>query len=373
MDTSMYASCSRRLLVPDMQDLLFTQTARSGSIFSPACRTSTCGSGPDLPKAAALVVSYRAQDFKQLAGWGAEAPRAKIHRLKMWNAARCTFQGSSSHVIPGTAGAQRASWTPRKLGGRDHVRELGNFFSNLKASGTRLSIIAKGDVGARYLLEHEGLLQFFEHVFSMGQFQGESDFGRANPEPSELEGNPDCELRGSIANLLRSLVLKEPLAVDETCLAEDGPQEITYLHGICCSAFVAERREMMEREMGELKRRGGAKGIVEAAKKGPAVNAMAPATAVATLLPPPDGFSGVYKATAKNVPPPKDTALPLFLPLQSLLQLRSQPRAYRACRAARSCTLTSTRRSPRSTSSSSWRCGVSRRRAGSPIATRSRC
>ena len=107
----------------------------------------------------------------------------------------------------------------------------------------------------RYLLEQEGLLQFFEQVFGMlGQFYGESDFDRANPEPSALEGSSDSELRESKANLIRNLMSGESLAIDEACLVEDDPQEIASVQGICRSVFVAERRGMTEGEMEELRR-----------------------------------------------------------------------------------------------------------------------
>ena len=137
--------------------------------------------------------------------------------------------------------------------------QLGSFFASLKASGVRLSIITKGNVGAcRYLLEHEGLLQHFEQVFGMlGQFYGESDFDRANPEPSSLEGSSDCELRESKANLIRSLMSRESLAVEGACLVEDDAQEIASVQGICRSVFVAERRGMTESEMNDLRRLAG--------------------------------------------------------------------------------------------------------------------
>ena len=137
--------------------------------------------------------------------------------------------------------------------------QLGSFFASLKASGVRLSIITKGNVGAcRYLLEHEGLLQHFEQVFGMlGQFYGESDFDRANSEPSSLEGSSDCELRESKANLIHSLMSRESLAVEGACLVEDDAQEIASVQGICRSVFVAERRGMTESEMNELRRLAG--------------------------------------------------------------------------------------------------------------------
>ena len=98
------------------------------------------------------------------------------------------------------------------------MAELGSFFSGLKASGVgvRLSLITKVNVGAfRYLLEHERL-QYLEQVFGMlGQFYGECDFDGANPEPSSLEGSSDCELRESKANLIRSLMSRESLPVEE--------------------------------------------------------------------------------------------------------------------------------------------------------------
>ena len=170
--------------------------------------------------------------------------------------------------------------------------QLGSFFSSLKASGVRLSIITKGNVGAcRYLLEHEGLLQHFEQVFGMlGQFYGESDFDRANPEPSPLEGSSDCELRESKANLIRSLMSRESLAAEEACLVEDDAQEIASVRGICRSVFVAERRGMTESEMNEL------------AADGAKANAVAKMVAKPQVAPPPppDGFSGICKAGGKG-------------------------------------------------------------------------
>ena len=188
--------------------------------------------------------------------------------------------------------------------------QLGSFFSSLKASGVRLSIITKGNVGAcRYLLEHEGLLQHFEQVFGMlGQFYGESDFDRANPEPSPLEGSSDCELRESKANLIRSLMSRESLAAEEACLVEDDAQEIASVRGICRSVFVADRRGMTESEMNELRSLAGA--MVTDGAKAKAVAKMVAKPQVAPP-PPPDGFSGICKAGGKGaslakgpVPPP---------------------------------------------------------------------
>ena len=140
------------------------------------------------------------------------------------------------------------------------MRQLGAFFASLREAGTRLSIITKGNVGAcRYLLEQEGLLQFFEQVFGMlGQFYGESDFDRANQEPSPLEGSSDCELRESKANLIRSLMSRESLSAEEACLVEDDPQEISSVKGICLSVFVSARQGMTATEMEELRRLSGA-------------------------------------------------------------------------------------------------------------------
>ena len=200
------------------------------------------------------------------------------------------------------------------------MRQLGDFFSSLVKSGTRLSIITKGNVGAcRYLLEQEGLLQFFEQVFGMlGQFYGESDFDRANQEPSPLEGSSDCELRESKANLIRSLMSRESLSAEEACLVEDDPQEISSVQGVCRSVFVAGRRGMTETEMEELGRLSGAKvpGQSHAAKipaaKTAAPKAVAPEAKLQTAPPPPppDGFSGICKAGGKNVPPAKGPAPP---------------------------------------------------------------
>ena len=178
--------------------------------------------------------------------------------------------------------------------------QLGSFFASLKASGVRLSIITKGNVGAcRYLLEHEGLLQHFEQVFGMlGQFYGESDFDRANSEPSSLEGSSDCELRESKANLIRSLMSRESLAVEGACLVEDDAQEIASVQGICCSVFVAERRGMTESEMNELRSLSGAT-AAEGAKAKAVAKVVVKPQAVAPP-PPPDGFSGVCKAGGKS-------------------------------------------------------------------------
>ena len=196
------------------------------------------------------------------------------------------------------------------------MEQLRSFFASLKAAGTKLSIITKGNVGAcRYLLENEGLLQFFEQVFGMlGQFYGESDFDRANPEPSPLEGSADCELRESKANLIRNLMSRASLGVDEACLVEDDAQEIASVQGICRSVFVAERRGMTESEMDELRRLAGATASEAAEAK--AFSKVAPKAALtakpqaAPPPPPPDGFSGVCKVGGKSVPPGKGPAAP---------------------------------------------------------------
>ena len=193
--------------------------------------------------------------------------------------------------------------------GPERVRQLSGFFSGLRESGVRLSIITKGNVGAcRYLLEQEGLLQFFEQVFGMlGQFYGESDFDRANPEPSALEGSSDSELRDSKANLIRNLMSGESLAIDEACLVEDDPQEIASVQGICRSVFVAERRGMTEGEMEELRRLAGVKvpqqASETAAAKVSASKASVAKPQTAPPPPPPEGFGGICKAGGKSVPP----------------------------------------------------------------------
>ena len=181
------------------------------------------------------------------------------------------------------------------------MHQLGAFFASLREAGTRLSIITKGNVGAcRYLLEQEGLLQFFEQVFGMlGQFYGESDFDRANQESSPLEGSSDCELRESKANLIRSLMSRESLSAEEACLVEDDPQEISSVKGICLSVFVSARRGMTATEMEELRRLSGAKVPEQsAAAKIPAARtaspqAVAPEAKPQTPPPPPvDGLCG---------------------------------------------------------------------------------
>ena len=191
--------------------------------------------------------------------------------------------------------------------GPERVQELRGFFSSLKSSGTRLSVITKGNVGAcRYLLEQEGLLQFFEQVFGMvGQFYGESDFDRAHPEPSPLEGGAESELRESKANLIRNLMGKESLSADEACLVEDDPAEIQSVQGICRSVFVAERRGMTAGEMAELARLAGAKPAPGPVPVPGEMKVQAPDPAKLqgrAPPPPPDGFSGICRARAKSGP-----------------------------------------------------------------------
>ena len=235
---------------------------------------------------------------KQLAGWepGVRPPhalseRGQIHRLKMMNAAGPVFVYDGRAVQVTQTSSTTASWTACALGGPERVGQLGSFFASLKASGVRLSIITKGYVGAcRYLLEQEGLLQHFEQVFGMlGQFYGESGFDRANLEPSSLEGSSDYELRKSKASLIRSLMSRESLAVEEACLVEDDAQEIASVQGICRSVFVSKRRGMTESEMNELRSLAGAT----------AANVVAKPQAVAPT-PPPDGIIGVCKAEGRS-------------------------------------------------------------------------
>ena len=218
--------------------------------------------------------------------------------------------------------------------------QLGSFFASLKASGVRLSIITKGNVGAcRYLLEQEGLLQHFEQVFGMlGQFYGESDFDRANSEPSSLEGSSDCELRESKANLIRSLMSRECLAVEEACLVEDDAQEIASVQGICCSVFVAERRGMTESEMNELRSLAGATAAESAKAK--AVAKVVAKPQAAPPPPPPDGFSGICKAGGKSpslakgpvppAPPAGFSGVFKPAPLEAAAKLAAAPKATAA-------------------------------------------
>ena len=140
----------------------------------------------------------------------------------------------------------------------------------------------------------------------LGQFYGESDFDRANPEPSALEGSSDSELRDSKANLIRNLMSGESLAIDEACLVEDDPQEIASVQGTCRSVFVAERRGMTEGEMEELRRLAGVK-VPHQASETAAAKVSASKASVAKPQtappPPPEGFGGICKAGGKSVPP----------------------------------------------------------------------
>ena len=218
--------------------------------------------------------------FKQLAGWEpgvapphSQSERGQIHRLKMLNdAGQYVYSASSGHVVacpPGAPGG--GSWTSGALGGLQRVEELRSFFSGLKASGAKVSIITKGNVGAcRYLMEHEGLLHFFENVFGMvGQFYGESEYDKANQEPSPLEGTAENELRDSKADLIRSLMAKEGLAESEGVLVEDDPAEIASVAEVCRSVFVSDRKGMTARELDELRKLVGAASTATSKPVGP--------------------------------------------------------------------------------------------------------
>eukprot|EP00931_Biecheleriopsis_adriatica_P117819 TRINITY_DN93303_c0_g1_i1.p1 TRINITY_DN93303_c0_g1~~TRINITY_DN93303_c0_g1_i1.p1 ORF type:complete len:297 (-),score=47.33 TRINITY_DN93303_c0_g1_i1:34-924(-) len=201
--------------------------------------------------------------FKQLAGWepGVTAPfasseRGQIHRLQMLNkAGEYVYSASTGNVVPcasGTAGG--GSWTAGALGGRVRVERLKTFFADLKAAGTRLTVITKGNVGAcRYLLEHEGLLHFFERVYGMiGKFYDETPFDTKHQTPSLYEAEPQDELCESKASLIHRLMASEGLAANEAALVEDDPNEISSVSGICRSVFVKERKGMTSRELEDL-------------------------------------------------------------------------------------------------------------------------
>ena len=267
--------------------------------------------------------------LKQLAGLepGVDAPHARsergqIHRLKMLNAkVQYIYQSSNDMVVPCAAGAKGSSWTACALGGPERVGQLGSFLASLKASGVRLSIIAKGYVGAcRYLLEQEGLLQHFEQVFGMlGQFYGESDLDRANLEPSSLEGSSDYELRESKASLIRSLMSRESLAVEEACLVEDDAQEIASVQGICRSVLVAERRGMTESEINELLSLAAAQETRQGCHR--------PGSAVVSSLIPmpgvrPVGSTRKNETTSKKFKPDSDLSHAYTLPKVSLTPLQ---------------------------------------------------
>jgi len=207
------------------------------------------------------------------------------------------------------------------------VGQLNSFFPSLRVSGAH---ITKGNVGPfRYPLEHEGLLQYFEKVFgTSGQFYGESDFDRANPEPSSPEASSDNELYESNADFLRSSMSRQPVAVDEACFVEDDAKEIESIQGICRSIFVSKRRGMTltESEMKELRNRAGAMAsdAVEAqavvkvvAKPQAAPPRPSPEGASPAKNPVPSascaGFSGMFKSgplepVARPAAAPKATA-----------------------------------------------------------------
>ena len=86
-------------------------------------------------------------------------------------------------------------------------------------------MITKGNVGAcRYLLEQEGLLQFFGQVFEMvGQCYSETGFDRA---PGALAAGRRSRGRAAGAQANRGFMDKEGLSADGACLVEDDPTEI---------------------------------------------------------------------------------------------------------------------------------------------------
>ncbi|CAE7228453.1 unnamed protein product [Symbiodinium sp. CCMP2592] len=188
--------------------------------------------------------------FKQLAGreLGVDAPQAlsehwHIHRL---NASQATCQDSNGTGAPCAAG--RGLVLDGMTCARGAAEQL-LFEFTVKVSGAH---ITKGNLG---------LLQYFEKVVgTSGQFYGESDFDRANPEPSLLEASSHCELHESIASFLRSWMSRQSVAVDEACSVEADAQEIESIQGICRSMFVSKRRGMTltEIEMKELRHRAGA-------------------------------------------------------------------------------------------------------------------
>eukprot|EP00930_Biecheleria_cincta_P005711 TRINITY_DN106645_c0_g1_i1.p1 TRINITY_DN106645_c0_g1~~TRINITY_DN106645_c0_g1_i1.p1 ORF type:complete len:1091 (-),score=174.04 TRINITY_DN106645_c0_g1_i1:321-3593(-) len=203
--------------------------------------------------------------FKQLAGWepGVSAPRSQsergqIHRLRMLNTDRgrkyrySESTNSVTECIPGGVGS--GSWTSAALGGVQRVQELRTFFSTLQASGVKMTIITKGNVGAcQYLLEHDQLLQFFGNVFGMiGATYGESEFDKAHQEPSRYEGRAENELRDSKANLILNLMALEGLDGCEAVLVEDDSAEISSVAQVCRSVYVSERKGMNTWEMNKI-------------------------------------------------------------------------------------------------------------------------
>ena len=201
--------------------------------------------------------------------------------------------------------------------GAERVGELRAFLSDLKSAGAKLSIITKGNVGAcRFLLQEENLLQFFEKVFGMvGVFYGESDFDCAHPEPSELEGTSDCELRESKANLIRALMSREGLLMHQAALVEDDPAEIASVSGICESVFVSERKGMTAVELEQLRSMTGAQktelpskakstAVPDAAREVSTPPKAQTKTGPAVPPPPPAGFSGVCHAAGGKQPAP---------------------------------------------------------------------
>ena len=206
---------------------------------------------------------------------------------------------------------------PSTRAGAERVEELRAFFSDLKSAGAKLSIITKGNVGAcRFLLQEEDLLQFFEKVFGMvGVFYGESEFDCAHPEPSELEGTPDCELQESKANLIRALMSREGLLMHQAALVEDDPAEIASVSGICESVFVPDRKGMTAVELEQLRSMTGARktklpskaksiAVPDAAREVSTPPKAPTKSGPAVPPPPPAGFSGVCHAASGKQPAP---------------------------------------------------------------------
>ena len=191
--------------------------------------------------------------------------------------------------------------------GAERVGELRAFFSDLKSAGAKLSIITKGNVGAcRFLLQEENLLQFFEKVFGMvGVFYGESDFDCAHPEPSELEGTSDCELRESKANLIRALMSREGLLMHQAALVEDDPAELDGVQQLGMTAVELEQlRSMTGARKTELPSKAKSTAVPDAAREVSTPPKAQTKTGPAVPPPPPAGFSGVCRAAGGKQPAP---------------------------------------------------------------------
>jgi FMN phosphatase YigB (HAD superfamily) len=202
--------------------------------------------------------------FKQVAGWERGVPephasneRGQIHRISELNrSGKYCYNQPNSQIETDPEGT---SWTCAALGGPDRMKQLREFFSELRAADVKMTIITKGNVGAvRCLLANEKLLDFFVTVFGMvGDSYGLTPYDDEHTEVSEYEGTAENDMRSSKAMLITTLMAKEGLSPEEAVLVEDDFNECKSVQGICRYVFVKERRGIGTAEIQSLREIAG--------------------------------------------------------------------------------------------------------------------